>query len=362
MNYKIINNLSKTENHSMQLKNHFVDSDSVILTSPFLMNDFSDFFREINLCKIKNIHLITTLIPKSFDQIRKINSLISFIKVLENKDIIQVSLNNKLHGKIYIFKKGGEYISAIVSSANFTNSGLLNNHEWGIEIYDKDEIKKLEKSILDNIEIPNLSFDKIFQMKNAAKDFSKKLSQTESKEIDLNLLDFVNLSSSPFNNNINFWLKPIGITENPVTEDRLFDTLDYKLYFSKVRPKGVKIDDTLIVYGVGTTKILSIYRVTSNPIISTQEEIEKDNWIERWPWYVHGYNLTPKFGSTWYNHNLYINSLKKDFLSIYPNESITFVGGKTLGALNFGKDKLKLSQKFAKFIIDKVVSIDKSFI
>ena len=55
---------------------------------------------------------------------------------------------------------------------------------------------------------------------------------------------------------------------------------------------------------------------------------------------------------------LSLDKLKDEFLAINPDEAITAVGGQTLGALNYGKDKLKLSPDFAKFIIDKVLAIN----
>ncbi len=363
MDYKIINNLSSTANHSTRLKELFGNSDTVILTSPFLMSDFAEFFGEIDFTKLKKLHLITTLSPNSIDQIKKISSLISFIEFPDIKDKkvnSQISLNNKLHGKIYIFKKDNNYISAIVSSANFTDSGLSRNHEWGIEISDKVEIKKLETSVLESIEFSNLSFDEIYRMQQATTDFLAKQPQTENRAIELKLTDFLSSSNwtSQLNDTIEFWLKPIGFTKNPVPEDRPFNSLVQELNFSKLRPNGVKPNDILIAYGVGTTKILSVYRVTSFPQMATPEEIEEDNWLERWPWYVDAENLTPNFGATWASHNLWINSLKDEFLVVNPDIAITAIGGQTLGALNYGKDKLKLSPNFAKFIIDKVVTIN----
>jgi phosphatidylserine/phosphatidylglycerophosphate/cardiolipin synthase-like enzyme len=111
------------------------------------MMDFADFLGEVNLSAVKKFHLITTLPPKSFDQFGKISSLISLIEfpvVKDGRVDCQISLNNKLHGKIYIFKKSGSYIAAIISSANFTGSGLSRNHEWGVEISDSTEIENLE--------------------------------------------------------------------------------------------------------------------------------------------------------------------------------------------------------------------------
>lgn len=363
MNYKIVSNLSGNDNHSIRLKKLFEVSDTVILTSPFLMTDFADFLGEVELLGLKKIHLITTLLPKSFDQIKKISSLISFIEFpdIKNKKVIsQISLNNKLHGKIYIFKKDDNYISAIISSANFTDSGLSRNHEWGIEISDKDGIEKLEKSILETIEFSDLNFDDIYRMQKATTDFLEEQPQTEERNINLNLTNLL-LSSgwtSELNDNIQFWLKPIGVTDNPIKENTPFNKLKDRLHFSRLRPNGVKQNDILIAYGVGTSKILSIYKATSFPLHVKQEEIEEERWLERWPWYVEVDNLTSNFGLIWANHNLWINSLKDEFLEMNPDQTITAVGGKTLGALNFGKDKLKLSPDFAKFIINKVVTIN----
>lgn len=363
MTFKIIDNSSPSGNHLTRLKDLFNKSDSVVLTSPFLMTDFADFLGEVSISDTKKIHLITTLKPKSFDQIRKVSSLVSLIEfpdIQEGRVKCQISLNNKLHGKIYIFKKAGEYLSAIVSSANFTDSGLSKNHEWGIEIMDKNEIAELEKSILDCLEFENLSFEDIYAMQESTNDFLANQPQAEERDIDLNLTD---LLASPnwtteLDDTITYWLKPIGVTDSPVEEGRLFTELDTMLNFSKLRPNGVTPNNILIAYGVGSTKILAIYRVTSFPEHVTLEQIQETDWFERWPWYVTGHNLTPNFGGTWWTHNLYINTLKDQYLTANPDNPITAVGGQTLGALNFGKDKLKLSHDFARYIIDQVVEIN----
>ncbi|MFC0877120.1 restriction endonuclease PLD domain-containing protein [Saccharicrinis sp. FJH2] len=363
MNYKLINNLTTENNHSTRLKELFNNCDNVILVSPFLMTDFSDFLEEISLSVITKIHLITTLKPKSFDQIRKISSLISLIdhpEIKSEKIKYQISLNNKLHGKIYIFKKNNKYISAIITSANFTESGLVRNHEWGIEITDKDKISEVENSIMNSIEYENLSSKDILSMQEKANDYLAKHPKKEEREIELNLTDSLNSSiwTNELDNTIEYWLKPIGVSDSPIVEGTLFNELETRLHFSKQRPNGVKPNDILISYGVGTSKIISVYRVLSFPEYVTDEEIENEDWLERWPWYVRGENLTQNFGTDWWKHHLHINPLKDKYLSVNPNAPITAVGGKTLGALNFGKDKLKLSPDFARFIIEIVVRIN----
>lgn len=366
MTYKLINNLSSTENHSTRMIKLFGDSDTVILTSPFLMADFADFFGEINFSQLNKFHLITKLSPNSLEQFKKISSLVSLVEfpdIRDRKVECQISINNKLHGKIYIFKKCDNYISAIISSANFTKSGLSGNHEWGVEISDKDDIKNLEQSIFDSIEYLNLTFDNIHHMQQVANDFSKHHPLTEERYMGPNLIDHISTSNwtSQLDDTINYWLKPIGVSDDPIKEGTPFNNVNAikgDLNFSKLRPTGVKPNDILIAYGVGTTKILSVYRVTSFPEYVTEEDIQEVDWYERWPWYITGLNLTPTFGGSWWTHNLYINGLREQFLNANEEGEITKVGGKTLGGLNFGKDKLKLSPDFAKFIINKVVAIN----
>lgn len=91
----------------------------------------------------------------------------------------------------------------------------------------------------------------------------------------------------------------------------------------------------------------------------TAEEIEKDAWLERWPWYVIGENLTPNFGNEWWQHHLFLSQLKDDFKSQFPNIPITAVGGHTLGAIMKGVDKLNLQREFAEFIISKAIAINR---
>jgi HKD family nuclease len=201
----IIDNLSTENNHLARLKDLLKECDSVILTSPFLMTDFTNFFSN-GLCdNLKSIHLITTLKPNSIDQIKKISSLVSLI---ENKEIkrkgiqCKISLNNKLHGKIYIFKKLGVSFSAIISSANLTDSGLSFNHEWGIEFSDLIQIDTLEKTLIDCIEpqFESLSTSVIYRMQQGVKDYLNKQSNPIEMEIDLNLTEIISETEGQINN------------------------------------------------------------------------------------------------------------------------------------------------------------------
>ena len=135
----VINNLDSKTNHFSRIKDLVLESNKIIIVSPFLMGDFGTFFNDLDLNDLSNIHLITTLKPKSFDQINKTNSFLTFVELPifnSNKVDFKISINNRLHGKIYIFKKSDKPFKAIITSANFTDSGLSYNHEWWIEISD----------------------------------------------------------------------------------------------------------------------------------------------------------------------------------------------------------------------------------
>lgn len=356
--FQLINNLNHTASHRNRIISLFNTSDNVLIASPFLMEDFNLFFDELRATQLSEIHLVTTIPPNSREQIKKIEALSSLVglSIVKSKKLqCKISINNKLHGKVYIFKRHGDYVSAIISSANFTNAGLERNHEWGVEIFDKLEIANLEETIISTIEYSDLTSEIIQEMKQTVEEFQLNLGVNEEKLIELDLIALLLNSVFPFDTSVNYWLKPIGATEFPVEEGRLFEEIEYDLHFSNRRPNSVNLGDIIIAYGVGSRQILSLYRVNSDPQIVSEEDINDEEWYERWPWYVNGINLTPDFGRSWWIHRLYIGQLEKDFLRLDGQNEVTAVGGRSLGALRFGKDKLMLSHEFAKYVINKVM-------
>jgi hypothetical protein len=119
----------------------------------------------------------------------------------------------------------------------------------------------------------------------------------------------------------------------------------------------VKIGDIVIAYGVGTTKILSYYRVISEPSFVTSNVIKKDPWKARWPWFIVGKNLSPKYGKVWAKSELTLRNLVNEYNQYNSDRILTKVGGKNLKALNRGKDKINLNTKFAEFIINKINAV-----
>jgi len=146
-------------------------------------------------------------------------------------------------------------------------------------------------------------------------------------------------------NEIRYIIKPMGYSGTPYSGDGF----PSKLNFAK-QPKSVSIGDVLIGYSVSNGRLVGYYKVDSDPI----EDMRDDYIGRRWPWCVEAENLSPEYSKKWKNSTLFLTGLEKEFLKKQPNGLVTFIGGKTLGALNFGADKIRLDIEFAKYMIDKI--------
>lgn len=242
-----------------------------------------------------------------------------------------------LHAKIFIIDN-----SCLITSANLTNTAFSKRHEIGLFLDHSSSAKTI--SIFESWWRKAASISKA-DLETFRK---KQFVSTEESNGSRRLSHLWDLPEDP--GDLNYWLKPIGVTGDPITEDRTFEAIEEKLHFSKLKPKGVKVGDILIAYGVGARRILAIYRVTSQP--------QFDKSIQRWPWYVLGHNLTPRFGKNWAKHNIYADSIRGQYLRRYPQKPITKVGGTSFGGLNLGKDKLRLDPEFAQYVIKRITRLN----
>ena len=192
--YQVINNNSNEfKNHKKIIEKLMSQSEDLVIASPFLMKDFDVFFKNVDLEKLKTIKLISTLEPKSYNQLKKIKSLKSFAqsKFLKQNEVnVQISINDKLHGKIYIFNTKNEK-KAIITSANFTDSGLGKNHEWGILTSDIKIISSISNQLMSTIEIPYLTLDEIEHLENKCEEYFKDKAIPSKSGVKLNLTKFL---------------------------------------------------------------------------------------------------------------------------------------------------------------------------
>lgn len=341
---KVIDNIST--NHNIAIQNMLSTADSLMLVSPFLTEDFSEFIHDVANLGIKKIILLTTLKNNSPDLFKKSNTIYSFVfSCMENKITYEVRVDNSLHGKLYIAFSNSVPRAGIITSANFTVSGLSVNHEWGIEISDSVFLQKIVADLF-KVSSPPLSQIELENIVKEIDDYAKANPSLKEEKPDLDVIKHINKKlpeqdSTQHNfDDVHYFLKPIGWTDNHFDEKRVLDPGIIEMHFSKRRPNAIRKGDILICYGVGSTKLLGYFRVITSPYFD-----DSDN--QRWPWRVKVENLSPVYGQKWASKSNTLQYVK----NLYGDKILTYVGGKSLGALQFGADKVQLNENFAKFLI-----------
>lgn len=336
---KILNNIDSS--HFNEIKDLVRDADEFYIISPFLMESFDVFFDEIIAPSgVRRIVLITTLRDNDPDLFKKANSLYSFsVSCLTRSIAYRVHVDNKLHGKIYIASKDGNPIRGILTSANFTDRGLNHNHEWGVQIDDPAPLKQIIADI-SKVSSHDLTNEELHNIIVKVDSFSQNSGVPTVPKISLEVNNFIKHKVTDTKTDIRYFIKPVGFSDEPFETTRTLSSGVEVMHFSKRRPNSVRVGDILICYGVGTTRLLGYFEVISEPYI----------WDEnsRWPWEVKAKNLYPKYSQSWMSFDNTISSIQASFNT---KLAVTYVGGRTLGALQFGADKIRLSDEFAQHVI-----------
>ena len=368
---ELISNTSK-RTHAEEIAELVRGAEELVFVSPFLFDDFTNWVTSLDLRELRKFVLVTTLAPKGDDQLRKPVALLSLYEVISTQwpsvELV-IQINNKLHGKIYLFKRNGVYTKGIVTSANLTNSGLKANHEWGIKFDDNALLNKLHQEIVDTVEYPYIAPDLLRKLVLFADQFKRNNPGVGKQvDIDASLLNALKMApkSSALSENIdwdnvrNVFLKPWGTKDQPVfKEDKeTFGEQTGVLLFPKGKPNDVGIDDIVITFGTGSRCILSVYKVLSYPEERPKELQERDENARRWPWYVYGHNYTTNFGDSWWEHDITIDALLEEYQGDNREKKITEAGGNTLGAFQFGAGRLLITKEFGKYIVERVMRIE----
>ncbi len=367
----LVSNIGKSS-HADQIAQLLQSADEVVFVSPFLFGDFGPWLNDLDLQDLKRFTLITTIAPKGEDQLKKPASLLSLYEELNQRwstlELI-IQLDNQLHGKVYLFKKDGVFTDGIISSANLTHSGLKGNHEWGIHVQDPKFLTDLYEEIKLAVEYPYISLDLLKKLEVFA-DRHKSVhpDKIEYPDIDAALLKA--LANAPKSRDLEqqldldkvqkIFLKPWGTKDYPVLkkDQRPFGDQQGVLEFPKGKPKDVGKEDLVITFGTGSRCILSIYQVLSIPQERSAELQERDENARRWPWFVFGHNYTTLFGNSWWEHEVTIDMLRNDFLRTHTGKKVTEAGSDSLGALQFGAGRLRITKEFGQFIVNKVMAIE----
>lgn len=347
-------------NHLGELKKLFQsNAERLIIASPFLATNISKLLTEFSFSEIKLIELITTFKPSDPEQLTKPKILKEFFEYFtSNHPNIKIKLHvdNHLHGKLYISMHGSNR-SLILGSANFTRNGLCNNHEWGVFIEDDAVIDSIVDDLFDSIEYQDVTYHQISKACLFAEQYtSEHPDWTKTPDVVSDILERIYTVEDSGNTDPQYFLKPIGHTELPILleEQHDFSDLHQNLHFSKKMPKGVKKGDIVITTAIGAGSLLSYFKVTGGLHHATEEEISKDEWKERWPWYMEGRNQSTQFGGEWWVHNIRRQDALNEFLERYPGVPVTYAGGFGLGTISRGNDKVKITREFCKFLISKI--------
>jgi hypothetical protein len=148
-----------------------------------------------------------------------------------------------------------------------------------------------------------------------------------------------------------FWLKPWGHPErSPDEEQQSFDSHSITIGFTE-QPSGVNVGDILIVHRIKVSKLIFVAETVASPVKSTEEQIKANPDYGRWLWNIDTRILTPTYGAQWDRFSLKTFSLAKEYSDLYPQDKVN------LGRIQFGGDKLRISEGFAKFLIKEIMRL-----
>ncbi len=318
------------------------ESDELIVASPFCFNDFRPFADDLaGNSDIRSVTFITTL--KQDELLSKIEALMSFSTEMASHMIDwKIYIDNRLHGKVYIFRKFGHYTGAIITSANITCKGQKTNHEWGCLTRERNQIESLYRQLIDDTEY-EADRNKLEMIMKRVEDYRQNHEipgQVQVPEIDID--DIVHHVDIPAGTR--FFIKPIGSAENKVYKGDYSN--ENEQHFSKRCPQSVKEGDILIAYGVGSRKVISAFQVLSGPYHTGKPD-------DRWPWYFEVRNLTPELGGNWPYKNLFITDIVRKYVESF-DLPVTKNGKKNLNGLRYGSDKIQLTDEFGRYLFQKV--------
>lgn len=337
--------------------------DSCLMVSPYLAGDFDRFFSDIDLMG-KAIELISTCAPRGTDQIVKPLQLKNFGETLKERSGCwpNIGLDQKLHSKVYIFRKSGSLIAGIVTSANLTESGMKKNNETGLLIQSVDTLEVIEKECLSTIDYVSLADWQINKLCQASEIVGRDIKKIEDIEIGLKAI--LNNYATPsagnrditLRDNAQYFIKVSGVKDRPILPEHRNPINDphCMLTFAK-EPKGIKLGDCLLEVAVGGGCFLSYYACASAVWEFTDEEKASNPDHKRWPYYVYANNLSLNYGTDWFNAPLFYDQLVDEFKKKYPNSPVTFQGKDHFkGALQLGHSYIHVTDGFGQFIRTKI--------
>lgn len=147
-----------------------------------------------------------------------------------------------------------------------------------------------------------------------------------------------------------FWIKPVGNPDAPPDLNATFINPRIRIEFSQ-KPATLKVGHVLFVYLVGVSKLIYVAECYTPPRMATEAEISKEPWRARWCWSIWGVNLSPDYGKNWNEHSLRPFDLLKAYQEARPEDK------QSLGGIQHGVDKQRVSQGFGEFLLQQVIKL-----
>lgn len=225
---RVVNN--STNNHLDEIKDLLANSNEALIASPFISLTAIGNMKNWLTSGFQELSLITTLKEKDPDQLRKVPVLMELFRLKKTLGFhLTVKIDNQLHGKVYIGKKDSNYTGAIVTSANFTENGLENNHEWGFYVNDQNVITGIHHQIFEDATV-ELAEKDLMKMKQWMEE--NQAEDVKSPTVDVSFIDMI---EKPIVNKtgLTYWLKPLGRDHKPVPETAFYGETKQQITFSK---------------------------------------------------------------------------------------------------------------------------------
>lgn len=345
MDIRIIEN--SCSNHLTSVKTLLSACDEAFFASPFISDEAIDLLNT-SFHGVKSLTVVTTMKQQDYDQMNKVPVLLKLYEIAESNSVeVVIKIDNRLHGKVYIGKKEGNYDCAIVTSANLTRSGFLEHHEWGVYLNDTITIKRMCEQILSEA---GQTIDKACLLKMEEWIKNHPIASMPRIEPEYDLLNLVK-APVEIGKNVTCWLKPYGTRERHVSSSQLFNETEKQITFAKGVGSIVE-GDVLVVYAVGGHQIISIYEATGRHGTKTEFKDEHDR---RWPHYVVCRNLTPGFGARWSKINLILDTVVSSYLQKNPAKEIR-PGSRDFAVMRRGHDRLRLDREFTEYLVRAVMA------
>ncbi|MBD2846697.1 NgoFVII family restriction endonuclease [Paenibacillus sp. IB182496] len=229
---RILNNIDSR--HFNELKGLVAGADELHIVSPFLMESFDVFFDEIIAnSEVKRVVLVTKLKDNDPDLLKKENSLHSFlINCVTNSVAFRVHVDDQLHGKIYIAHMNGVPIRGIITSANFTDSGLNQNHEWGVLVEDQEALKKVIADI-GKVSSHALTRKELQGVIENIDSYAKNAEVHKVPKFELEVGHLFKKKTVEPKSDVRYFIKPVGSSERPFATTRKLNSDFEKMHFSR---------------------------------------------------------------------------------------------------------------------------------